>query len=372
MISTKEIRDKLENLNWDFTDSCSDLIHNMHPYPAKFIADIPRTLINTLPIQKNSLIFDPFCGSGVTLIEAQRANIESLGVDLNPIACLISKVKTEQLPENFITIANSIYKKCKADKTKTSIPSIPNLDHWFKKGIQDSINSIITSIEELKDPLVVNPLKFCISSIIVKVSNQESDTRYAAIEKIYSSDDVYDLFLQAAQKLHKAKELFSYSTKSRVINKNSLLLDKSDLEKGIGLVITSPPYPNAYEYWLYHKYRMWWLGYDPIEVKEQEIGARAHYFKKDHQTEDDFIRQMDTIFQFLKKECLREAFICFVIGRSKIHGRIIENELIIKNIGENLGFKHISTLERTIKSSRKSFNLSHARIKKEYIVILQN
>ena len=43
--------------------------------------------------------------------------------------------------------------------------------------------------------------------------------------------------------------------------------------------MTSPPYPNAYEYWLYHKYRMYWLGMDPIAVRQQEIGARPHYFR---------------------------------------------------------------------------------------------
>ena len=50
-------------------------------------------------------------------------------------------------------------------------------------------------------------------------------------------------------------------------------MEPSDIPRRVGLVITSPPYPNAYEYWLYHKYRMYWLGLDPIAVKKQEIGA---------------------------------------------------------------------------------------------------
>ena len=77
------------------------------------------------------------------------------------------------------------------------------------------------------------------------------------------------------------------------------------------------------------------------------------------------------LFTFLSASCARNAFVCFVIGRSKIHGRIVENEKIIAKIGESKGLKHLSTIKRTIKSSRKSFNLSHARIKEEFIVILQ-
>jgi len=139
----------------------------------------------------------------------------------------------------------------------------------------------------------------------------------------------------------------------------------------VGLVITSPPYPNAYEYWLYHKYRMWWLGYDPLHVKENEIGARAHYFKKNHQTVDDFINQMNQLFENLWDVCADGAFVCFVIGQSKIHGNIIENEKLIGQAGIDAGFSHINTITRTINPSRKSFNLYHARIKDEFIVVLK-
>ena len=40
------------------------------------------------------LILDPFCGSGTALVEAQRAGFDAVGIDLNPIACRISRVKT--------------------------------------------------------------------------------------------------------------------------------------------------------------------------------------------------------------------------------------------------------------------------------------
>src|SRR5690606_35225243 len=113
-------------------------------------------------------------------------------------------------------------------------------------------------------------LKFCFSSIVVKVSNQESDTRYAAIEKPWIKDDVFSLFEQSSQRLWKAKQVFSSRVKATVLNKSSLEIKKDEFTKRVGLVITSPPYPNAYEYWLYHKYRMWWLGYDPLTVKTKE------------------------------------------------------------------------------------------------------
>lgn len=361
----------LNSVDWDFQSAGSSKLHSIHPYPAKFIPNIPRALIKSLPLPEGSIVFDPFCGSGVTLTEAQNAGIESVGVDLNPIACLLSRVKTSQLPVDFLRVAKEIVKECKFFNGNVVVPVIPNLDHWFKKDVQRSITLIITLIDQVKDINIADGLRFCISSIIVKVSNQESDTRYAAINKVHTGEDVFAFFLQKATMLSKIKEGAGYNAISTVLNKNSLLLDKNDFQKPIGLVITSPPYPNAYEYWLYHKYRMWWLGYDPIKVKDQEIGARAHYFRKNHQTEFDFILQMEKLFDSFNKNCVKDAFVAFVIGRSKIHGKIIENEKVIKEVGEKSGFTLVDSIERTINPSRKSFNLSHARIKQEYLVILQ-
>lgn len=363
--------DILNRVDWNFKGAANNVLHSIHPYPAKFIPNIPRALIQSLPIPNGSIILDPFCGSGVTLTEAQDAGIESVGVDLNPIACLLSRVKTSPLSTDFLKSAYDIVDNVKTFTGKATIPHIPNLDHWFKKDVQRSLALIIDSINSVKDPNISDALKFCLSSIIVKVSNQESDTRYAAINKAYTGNDALAFFLQKASKLNKVKEDAISQASAKVLNKNSLLLVKDDFQKPIGLIITSPPYPNAYEYWLYHKYRMWWLGFDPINVKDNEIGARAHYFKKNHQTEFDFILQMEKLFESFGKNCIKDAFVAFVVGRSKIHGRIIENEKIIRDAGEKYGFTLVDSIERTINPTRKSFNLSHARIKQEYLVVLQ-
>jgi site-specific DNA-methyltransferase (cytosine-N4-specific) len=65
------------------------------------------------------------------------------------------------------------------------------------------------------------------------------------------------------------------------------------------------PYPNAYEYWLYHKYRMFWLGMDPLKVRAKEIGARPHFFRKNGATMHDFERQMTLVFRLLSDEFSR-------------------------------------------------------------------
>ena len=66
----------LAQIDWDFSDRVAhSSIEGIHPYPAKFIAELPRSLLNILPIPSNTVVLDPFCGSGTTLVESQRRGV---------------------------------------------------------------------------------------------------------------------------------------------------------------------------------------------------------------------------------------------------------------------------------------------------------
>ena len=82
------------------------------------------------------------------------------------------------------------------------------------------------------------------------------------------------------------------------------------------------------------------------ESKKMKLVQEHITLKKNHQTPGDFVLQMETLFEHLFGLCAKDAFICFVIGRSKIHGEIIENEKLIADIGVRVGLNHISTIER--------------------------
>ena len=364
------IAEKLRSIEWDFPNAKPSALSNIHPYPAKFISEIPMSLIECLWEGQGDMILDPFCGSGSTLEAAQAFGMPSLGVDLNPIACLISRVRTGACGDKLLPVCEEIVNACKSSLLQSDIPHLPNIDHWFMPEIQKTLTLLKNEIDKYSDSIYYDPLRFCLSSIIVKVSNQDSDTRYAFRDKNRSADDVYAYFFQSAKKLAGAKRV-SPKTDARVINKNSLKLSDDDFRGSIGMVITSPPYPNAYEYWLYHKYRMYWLGFDPIEVKNEEIGARAKYFKKSGYEGYDFAGQMSSLLENLYPRCVNGAYLCFVIGRSKVHGTIYNNDEIIAEAAMNLGYHHVTTLQRNMNNKRKSFNLTHARISKEYIVVLR-
>ena len=366
------IHKALRSVDWSFSDRTSHSpLEALHPYPAKFISEIPNALLRCLPIEKGTAVLDPFCGSGTTLAECQKFNLPSVGIDLNPIACLISRVRTSPLPAGFEGIAEKVVATARMSNSN-EVPEIPRLDHWFKSEVQVALARLKMAIDTVDDAEIRDVLELVFSSIVVRVSNQESDTRYAAIEKPITFDGVFLAFERATKRAVRAlNEVPAKPSPALVIEADVLKATRNDVGQKIGLVITSPPYPNAYEYWLYHKYRMWWLKKDPIAVKANEIGARAHFFKKNHHTADDFARQMGGTLDLISSVISDGGFVCFVVGRSKIHGKIYDNARIIEEEGEKRGYSHFFEVERELSSKRKSFNLSHANIKKETIIVLR-
>lgn len=364
---------KLADYDWDFADAKMDPVAQIHPYPARFINEIPETLIKELMNKKKSLVMDPFCGSGTTLVAAQNNHLKSVGIDLNPIACLLSRVKTSPVPNGFLDTAEEITDKArkKYDLDKP-IPEIPNLDHWFKKEIQVAISSLLDEINKVEDNDKGNLLRISLSSIIVRVSNQESDTRYAAIEKEYLANDVYSIFLKACRKTQEALTArTNIESEAIVIEQDILSVRKDQIPGGVGLIVTSPPYPNAYEYWLYHKYRMWWLGLDPINVRTYEIGCRPKYHKKNGETEVDFYNQMDVVFKLFNEVLEPQGHIGFVVGRSIIRGKVIDNTKLISDVAKKRGFVLCADIQRNIAATKKSFNLKYGKINTEDILVFR-
>lgn len=314
------------------------------------------------------IILDPFSGSGTTLVQAQKRGLEAAGVDINPIACLIARVKVAPVPagaeDEILRVVHQ------ARQLSGKIPTIPRLDHWFEPSVQKEVAALLHAIQK-SSAIYHDLLRIALSSILVRVSNQESDTRYAAIKKERRAGDTYDTFSNAGARILRAlsKRNYELST-ANVYEASTLSFDFKRLRKTVSAVITSPPYPNAYEYWLYHKYRMYWLGYDPQMVKDEEIGARAHFFKTNRHTAENFVDQMRTTLASISRVLDPMGYAAFVVGRSKIHGEIIDNAGIIEEVGAKLGFRVEYRAERNISAKRKSFNLAHANIKTETVLVL--
>ena len=90
------IYERVADDRWSYRDAYTkDYTHCYHNYPAMMIPQIVRALIEEYrPEGRLRTLLDPYMGSGTSLVEASIAGIDSVGIDVNPLACLISDVKT--------------------------------------------------------------------------------------------------------------------------------------------------------------------------------------------------------------------------------------------------------------------------------------
>ena len=212
------------------------------------------------------------------------------------------------------------------------------------------------------------------SSIIVRVSRQESDTRYAAVDKNTSQESITAAIERAVIRVTKAAQAVA----SRgVVNAATIITGDARTAmaeipaQSCAAAIFSPPYPNAYEYWLYHKYRMYWLGFDPLGVKGAELGARPFYSGSGRLTGDDFAEQMSHVFRGVHRALVPEGLAFVVVGDSVIRGQLVDNGTLLARTAREAGFHLVGRCVRSIRRTSRSFNLKVSRAQSEHVLLLE-
>lgn len=379
----------LERIDWDFTNAkTSYLTHGIHPYPAKFIPQIPNALIQELS-SVGDTVGDIFCGSGTTLVEALTLKRNAVGVDANPLACLISNAKTTALTENDASLLAQLRDQVRlmGDELSASAgngakfkseawrPSYEKLEFWFQTEVIEELAEIKKFCMALPVGAARNLALVALSSIVVTVSRQDSDTRYVRRDKGITPGETCKKFARSLENsLHVATE-FTELVEPRF----SCTLSSSNLLScpaipRLDLMVCSPPYPNAYSYHLYHMTRMLWLEMDQPLFKREEIGSHRKYSSKSKNaaTVETFREEFTSILRWLSVTLKKGGYACFVVGDSTLRGERIGNADLISKAGVGAGFREVSRLKRTMQSSKKSFNPAIGKIKSEDILILQN
>lgn len=383
---------RLEAADWDLASAnTSYLTHNIHPYPAKYIPQIPNMLIQELS-SVGDTVADIFCGSGTTLLEALQLKRHAIGVDANPLATLISRAKTTPLAESALNMlaehrlaterlaasieptASDLFSQGLPFKSDAWRPAPDVCNTWFEPHVVEELAELRRLIDEVPDDSARNLCAVTFASIVVTVSLQDSDTRYVRRQKQIAPGDTVQRYLRqlqaAAVAVEKLADVVEPRFSCKVVTAN--VLDAPELPP-FDLVVTSPPYPNAFSYHLYHRTRLLWLGLDPAPFKAIEIGSHRKYSAKGPRraTVATFATELQTIFGWLHKQVKDRGHVCFVIGDSTLAGERVDNASLVAHAGAAHGFIEHARIRRSIATTRKALNPKIGGIKTEQILILQ-
>lgn len=341
------------------------LTHGIHPYPAKYIPQLPNLIIREHTNERNT-VFDPFCGSGTTLLEATLLGRKSIGVDSNCVAALISGAKSTALTEGELDIAEEFLASLE-EILPAKAGTLPrhalemNLQHWFQSNVTLELCALRSHIDTVESFNLKNFLLCIFSSIIVSVSNQESETRYAAINKGLPD---FETFKRFKRKL--IKEITNLKELSRIPNakKNTPKILNSDIRNlsqlgisnnSVDLVVTSPPYPNSFDYYLYHKWRLFWLGFDFKQVMRDEIGSR-HEHSSRKLSIDSYIEKMRKAILPVASVLKPSKLAYFFVGDAVIGGQLFNIATVFEEVVKETGLRLIADTNYSLESISRSFH----------------
>ena len=324
--------------------------YKSHPYFTKQASNVVSEYINNYTIQGDTVL-DPYCGTGVTAIEALSLRRKVIVFDINPLACFI----TEQ---NCLTIdLDKLYKQFRILEEKVK-PTIDNyfkmsdkaidkieLKYWYPKKIKMPLNADFKFVEELftkrqllsfslilhkinkiKDNKIKSAFLFVFSASLAKANRTYMPSEKNGKQvggggssifgtyRYWKPKDlreihVWENFVQRFKFYASGKEIWNNVVKGfdvkenlKVINDSVLNIKKYIEPDSIDYIYTDPPYGGNIAY--LDLSTMWnaWLGFKVTKQnKEDEIIEGGDLGKSQENYEQLFSKSFEVMSKVLKK-----------------------------------------------------------------------
>jgi hypothetical protein len=263
-------------------------------------------------------VLDPFTGSGTVQVEALVRGMPSVGVDIDPLACYVTRAKTTPLKPDLLRTALEVVERRLAPFERTgeelqrlsscdlselefidsvgdlAFPQIPNLSHWFRYYVVVDLARLLWAVDaaELR-PEVHAFFRACVASMIRRVSNADpypvSALEVSSVQAAANRERVIDVFgefrarmprhIDAMASLYDRWVSLPRRPEALAVRGDSTdlsaVLETAGVRDGLPLVVTSPPYCTAVNYSRRHKLEMYWLGF--VDSRDEHVALSHAY-----------------------------------------------------------------------------------------------
>lgn len=424
---------------WTFAaDSRRTMGHAFFNYPAMMVPQVQGALLDLWIASDphHRLILDPFAGSGTVMTEAMMRGLDFRGVDINPLAILLLKVKARPLAGP--TLANALTKVLAAvdgDK-RTSKLDFRGREKWFNDSVAVQLTRLHRGIAALPGRDVRRFFWVCLAATVRRVSNSRTSTFKL---HTYSTDVLDSRVIDTLKEFKEvATENIAHAVAQRQALIDSELLTSSGHYKGLishqlvdvrsiksrtatpgaDLLMTSPPYGDnrtTVPYGQYAFLPLKWIdpadldGGDrlvdlienPYRTDVASLGGRPGAEMVDQLVElgerSDSVREVSKLLKDVPGDGLRRfgAFVCdldeamrkintqlrpgafqfWTLGERSIASHRIPTTRIVAELATAQGCTEVVTLTRSIPNGRKRMairNDSGSTIRSETILVMQS
>lgn len=428
--------DGLRPRRYRYESEYAKLTHYLFRYPAKFHPPVVRQLIEDYSAA-GERVLDPFCGSGTLLVEAAAAGRNARGTDLDPVAVFVSRVKTRRYRMRHLRatagrLLESLerYERPKQEYEERQhvdltmheaerergclwMPDIPRMEHWFRRYVAVDLARVFDCIHRLAMPTSHRAfLRLCFASILrassnadpVPVSGLEVTSYMLRRDEAGRIVNPFELLRIAVRKGLDAAEEYCGAVSGRVVVGASVAnaTNLSGRMRGVDVVITSPPYHNAVDYYRRHALEMYWLGFTQthearLALKGEYIGnakvRQSHPFlrgdnglppraarweRRIRRVSDGransfkhYIVSMQRVFSRLHAVLRPEGRAVFVVGRSAWNGIDLPSTELFAEISGD-GFRVVEHLWYPVKNRYMSYARHNgANINREDVLVFE-
>lgn len=370
---------------WSFPNvkprEASYATHGYHRYPAKFIPQLVEALIKKYS-REGDVVLDPMGGCGTTLVEAKLNGRSSVGIDINRVAVLIARAKTQAIGQKFLEERNQVLLE-KIGHRKPSrnyhASAHPRLQYWFRPDQYNNLKVLYRCIEEEKNAKVRLLYQCCFSNILKNCSiwyaksikpqrdlNKQEEAPLQAFER--------HLNLMTRKNAEFGSLLQSRavrSTKCRILRGDARCMRLSD--DSADLIITSPPYVTSYEYADLHQLSSLWFGFtdDVRKMKKDFIGTSSRAARcdeigsplaqrilkkveaKDKGLGKHIANYYDDLYRFYgdaRRVLNKGGRLCLILGDTEYMGIRIPNTAVSIELLEKRGFFIEEVIKRQLSS----------------------
>lgn len=259
----------LDDVDWTFEGVETKYeTHGLHPYPARMVPQIPAALfsyyLDTDRLSAGDTVWDPFSGSGTTSVEARRHNLNAVANDLNPLACLLTDVKSTPIENSVLQVAkDDVFSGLKTELTQvetdvndpdseTKEVNVGIRNGWFPEIQLHQLMAIRDRIEKLGDAYGDNVERFfrvALSYTTRRVSYQRNGEykRYRMPEEKREDFDpnVFDIFSSKVSENIELMKAYTNNPSVTQTNTDVRYEDSSETQladESIDVIVTSPPY----------------------------------------------------------------------------------------------------------------------------------
>ncbi len=328
-------------------------VHGMYPYRGKISSIDAQKIVGQF--DKNSILLDPFCGSGTILYEGAKLGMDVVGFDMNPVAVTIAegKLNIPHQKEEMLSVANAFIDKAKKIEGKKKLST--QAQFYFHEKSGDQIAAIASFYGDM--PAYLKSCFMGAVCLTARGCNHYMWTSSSVGKNIEPKKfiDFYECFLNKLKKhfypLEKNNSKIYYSDARQV----SKILPKNSVD----YIFTSPPYFDCLDYTAYYAK----IIYDIFDVKRDSI--RDSLIQKFNTYEKSMKEVLDDLYLV----CKPGAKIIFVVGDKKIHGKVINGGEFFNKLTP---FKLLEVVERAYTNSTSQvFDEINKTARKEQIIVWQ-